>query len=283
MCDIFIGRPPHQIYVQHWRPSDNSSPTKGSVVMIPGGGHTGVTWTTTPDGRPGWALAFAAAGWDVFVVDWPGTGRSGHHRDNVSDRATDIVDALALVLEMTGPVVLVGHSIGASLSFKLAERIPHMVRAVVAVACASVESPMEGAPLAPSDEWVTFGPDLARAIFANSDLFPIDRFDDYVSSLVPLAPNINNAALGLTDDLRVGSVAMHERPDPLPVLLLVADEDHTVPLPRARQTSEALGVQMTSVAVDWGRPGHGHLLIVEKGTDEIARRVVAWLHARLLD
>lgn len=49
------------------------------IVMIHGGGGQGTDWLETPDGRDGWADYFAAAGWDVYVVDRPSHGRSQSH------------------------------------------------------------------------------------------------------------------------------------------------------------------------------------------------------------
>jgi pimeloyl-ACP methyl ester carboxylesterase len=49
------------------------------IVMIHGGGGQGTDWLQTPDGRDGWADYFAADGWDVYVVDRPGHGRSQSH------------------------------------------------------------------------------------------------------------------------------------------------------------------------------------------------------------
>ena len=46
------------------------------IVMVHGGGGQGTDWLETPDGRDGWADYFVAAGWDVYVVDRPGHGRS---------------------------------------------------------------------------------------------------------------------------------------------------------------------------------------------------------------
>lgn len=46
------------------------------VVMIHGGGGQGTDWLETPDGRDGWVDYFVADGWDVYVIDRPGHGRS---------------------------------------------------------------------------------------------------------------------------------------------------------------------------------------------------------------
>jgi hypothetical protein len=47
------------------------------LLLWHGGGLTGVTWETTPDGRPGWQMFFLRAGHDVYVSDAMERGRSG--------------------------------------------------------------------------------------------------------------------------------------------------------------------------------------------------------------
>jgi pimeloyl-ACP methyl ester carboxylesterase len=49
---------------------------KYPVIFIHGGGGQGTDWMQTPDGRDGWVDYFVAEGWDVYVVDRPGHGRS---------------------------------------------------------------------------------------------------------------------------------------------------------------------------------------------------------------
>jgi pimeloyl-ACP methyl ester carboxylesterase len=47
------------------------------VIFICGGaGQTAVTELQTPDGRPGWAYDFVNMGYTVYVMDYPGRGRS---------------------------------------------------------------------------------------------------------------------------------------------------------------------------------------------------------------
>jgi pimeloyl-ACP methyl ester carboxylesterase len=47
------------------------------LLMWHGGGLTGVTYETTPDGREGWLNMFVRAGWDVYNSDAVERGRSG--------------------------------------------------------------------------------------------------------------------------------------------------------------------------------------------------------------
>jgi hypothetical protein len=67
-----------QMYVQWVRLQ--SPRARLPLMMWHGGGLTGVTWETTPDGRPGWQMFFLRAGHDVFVSDAMERGRSGWAR-----------------------------------------------------------------------------------------------------------------------------------------------------------------------------------------------------------
>lgn len=49
------------------------------VFVQGGGGQTLVESLLTPDGRPGWAINFLDAGYTVYLVDAPGTGRSAYY------------------------------------------------------------------------------------------------------------------------------------------------------------------------------------------------------------
>lgn len=64
-----------QMYVQYFIPQ----PERGAVplLMWHGGGLTGVTYETTPDGREGWLNYFLRRGWAVYNSDAVERGRSG--------------------------------------------------------------------------------------------------------------------------------------------------------------------------------------------------------------
>ncbi len=55
---------------------------KGTVplLMWHGGGLSGVTYETKPDGQPGWEMFFLKAGWDVYVSDAVERGRASWAR-----------------------------------------------------------------------------------------------------------------------------------------------------------------------------------------------------------
>ena len=64
-----------QMYVQYFLPKERKG--KLPLLMWHGGGLTGATYETTPDGREGWLNIFVRKGWDTYVSDAVERGRSG--------------------------------------------------------------------------------------------------------------------------------------------------------------------------------------------------------------
>jgi hypothetical protein len=64
-----------QMYVQYFVPSTEKA--KLPLLMWHGGGLTGVTYESTPDGREGWLNYFLKQGWTVYNSDAVERGRSG--------------------------------------------------------------------------------------------------------------------------------------------------------------------------------------------------------------
>jgi pimeloyl-ACP methyl ester carboxylesterase len=64
-----------QMYVQYFLPKNRKG--RLPLLMWHGGGLTGVTYETTPDGREGWLNMFIREGWDVYISDAVERGRSG--------------------------------------------------------------------------------------------------------------------------------------------------------------------------------------------------------------
>ena len=64
-----------QMYVQYFLPQTRKG--KYPLLMWHGGGLTGVTYESTPDGREGWLNMFVRKGWDTYVSDAVERGRSG--------------------------------------------------------------------------------------------------------------------------------------------------------------------------------------------------------------
>ena len=67
-----------QMYVQYIRLTNPKS--RYPLLLWHGGGLTGVTWETKPDGQPGWQMYFINAGHDVYVSDAVERGRASWSR-----------------------------------------------------------------------------------------------------------------------------------------------------------------------------------------------------------
>jgi pimeloyl-ACP methyl ester carboxylesterase len=61
-------------YVQYQIPADKDY--RYPIIMVHGGGHTGKTYETTPDGREGWFTSFTRRGFATYVMDDPNRGRA---------------------------------------------------------------------------------------------------------------------------------------------------------------------------------------------------------------
>jgi hypothetical protein len=64
-----------QMYVQYFLPSQPKG--KVPILLWHGGGLTGVSYETTPDGREGWLNYFIKMGWNTYNSDAVERGRSG--------------------------------------------------------------------------------------------------------------------------------------------------------------------------------------------------------------
>lgn len=64
-----------QMYAQYFLQQNPKG--KLPLLMWHGGGLTGVTYETKPDGNPGWLNYFLHRGWDIYISDAMERGRSG--------------------------------------------------------------------------------------------------------------------------------------------------------------------------------------------------------------
>lgn len=77
-----------QMFVHYRVPEPRSDSARPyPIVFIHGGGLTGASYETTPDGREGWATWFTRQGFTTYVVDLPGRGRAGFNAARVEPRS----------------------------------------------------------------------------------------------------------------------------------------------------------------------------------------------------
>jgi pimeloyl-ACP methyl ester carboxylesterase len=276
----FVNGSRYTMYVQTWAPvsTPESELRPAPLILIHGGAHTGICWTSTPDRRPGWARQFAAHGWSSYVIDWPGVGRSGCTAEFLTMGLGPVLDALHDLLSRAGPAVLVGHSMGAAIAFKLADLAPDLVQAVVALNCSPIGNVPVRLSLRPLESPIRFERDAVLRIFANADRFPSEALADYLASLVPMSPSIENA-LGDRGDRSLWI----ERPDMVrqrPILFVTGDQDQLAIAPLTKMIAATLQIQHIQTADDWGQRGFGHMIPIERGSEAILERVIAWLNSK---
>lgn len=297
---FYVGARPYPMYVEYRVPLGAGVPAaRVPLVLVHGGAHTGVCYTSTPDDRPGWAAHFVDRGYPVYVVDWPGHGRSPMPPDFASMSTLRVVDALGALLDRIGRAVLVTHSMSGPIGWQVAERWPELVAAVVGVAPgtpANLQPPYPASTLVPPDHpatksvfgapWYTpedaplrFNEESVRRDWANTPRFPVQAFDAYMSTLVPesaRAVNERNNVEGMGLALR--------DPDALrrmPILVLTGDCDTRHPREADEAVAQALGAEFLWLA-DEGYTGHGHMMMIEHGNEAIAERILRWLEFRNL-
>lgn len=272
-------------------------------LFIHGGGATGASWRVTPDGRPGWADVLAAAGEECWVTDWPGGGRSGGC-DPLAVTYDDLVAGYVSLLRdvIARPAIVVCHSMGGALTWKLVEQARPLVLAVAAIGAsypgniAPVSEVLEddGTTLrvcfaATGVEFVVRRDRLYRyddayvydQALATSTRFPRDRVDVFRASLVGIPPRVLLQRLGLD-----GGLPRVERTDAfagLRVRLVAGTEDPAHTRAIDTRTIELLRFWNADAELvflgDRGIDGNGHFLFHESNSDEILELVRSEIEA----
>jgi len=88
-----------QMYAEYFVPKRVTHPFP--IVLITGGGSTGLIYEETPDGRPGWADYYLNHGYKVYVTDQPARGRSIQDPKVDGPMVRDTVDSLERRLTIT--------------------------------------------------------------------------------------------------------------------------------------------------------------------------------------
>ena len=274
---------------------------KTPLLFVHGGSHTGACYEQTPDGRDGWATYAAAHGRTSYVIDWPGHGRSGAHGALHTMSMQHVADEIVELLADIGPAVLVTHSMGGVVGWRAAELAKDNVKAIVAIAPGPPANlqpaldPVEIARVRESDPQrfaelgrpsvqpehiaVPATRESALAMWANSDRFPSEAVDAYISGLVPESPramnersNLNGMGLHLAGPESLAGI---------PIVVITGDQDPRHPRVTDEGIATYFGADFIWLA-DRGMRGHGHMMMIEHGHDAIADIFLDWLDAHEL-
>ena len=156
----------------------NASQYPHPILFIHGGGGNGRGWRRSLEGKAGWADLLAADGYECWVSDWPGSGRSAY-RDFETFEYKDAVDGYVRLLKdiIKRPVIIVPHSMGGAITWRLIEEAPELVAGVVGIATAYPANIQAKAEVLADD-----GTNVAAKFADTGITFYVDRTKPYVYS-----------------------------------------------------------------------------------------------------
>jgi len=281
------------------------------VVMVHGGGGQGIDFLFTPDGRPGWAARFLAAGHAVYVMDRPGHGRAPWHPEALGpmtplpaygDIAPRFTAARALGTwpeaarhtqwpddGLPGSSPTLRQFMAGSGPMHTGLRTMQEQARDAGAALLDLVGPCvllthsQGGPCG----WLMADacPDLVRGIIAVEPLsppflaHPLGRLD-WGLTAAPLTfdPPVADPA-ALSD----GTPRGLKRLAGIPVVVVAAEASWMVAsLPQVTAFLQAHGVDAELLRLgDHGLPGNGHLMMAERNSDEIADLLIRWIAGKL--
>lgn len=276
-----------QMYVHYRIPAEPTSDLP--IVLVHGGGLTGMSYETTPDGREGWATYFARKGYPVYVVDMPGRGRSGFDATPINQAKSEgSVESLPpsilmVTAELAWPLFRFGPSFGTPYPNTQypTEAMAAFGAQVVPFAEVMLEgSAMQTAPRALAALLDEIGPSV---IVVHSLAGP------FADALVALRPNLVHAVVNIEGaQAIVPTDAQIDAYAGVPVLELFGDYlDAPVFTAGARlEARESVverinrhpdGRAMLVTLPEVGIEGNSHMLMQDRNNLQVADYILGWL------
>ena len=281
---FYVGEVPYQMYVVHRTPV-GARVRSNALIFVHGNAHTGVVWENTPDNRMGWASYFATQGFTTYLVDLPGHGRSPMPPDYPTMGLDKAVSALQALLLRAGPSILIGHSMGGNVVTRVTGTAAPEVRANIAGVVLVAPSRVTELLTAPGPALITetepyrWPRDLARTLFTQTDTFPKEAIDQYLESLIPESARAFNQARQPGAAPSAGGSNLFSG---IPTVVMSGEQDMAVPRDTIQAYSDYFGIPAVILGQDWGLPGHGHLMMAELGTTDIAAHLLDWFATQAL-
>lgn len=268
------------------------------LLLIHGGGATGASWRATPEGKLGWADQLGERGYECWVTDWPGTGRSGN-RNGLDITYADVVEGyLHLVRDVIRrPSVVICHSMGGAVTWQLIQHASELVAGVVAVAAAYPGNVVARSEVVSDDGSVAvvdfadtgvrmtvdrrvmnlYGDGyIYQQAIATSTRFPMDAVDRLRAGLVGLPPKMLLQRLGVLEGMP--TVDRTEGFAGKPIRLLTGGEDPAHTRAIEERTVELLRSWGADAELVWlpdrGIEGNAHFLMFEDNSDELLEILV---------
>ncbi|WP_240654812.1 alpha/beta hydrolase family protein [Rhodovarius crocodyli] len=266
------------MYAQYFVPR----PLRGSapLLMWHGGGLTGVTWETTPDGREGWQHYFLRRGWHVVVSDAVERGRAGW------SQIPEQTGGQALTLTVDNPFerFRIGNGQG---SYQRGDLLP------------GNQFPAD------RESYMNFMRQVVPR-FTTTDALTLESYIALLERTGPSVVMVHSQAgqfgwraaqarpdlvraLVLIEPAAVGDPARVEALRNVPVLMVYGDyiaQDARWPTIRGNGVRFAEAVRAAGGSVDVvdlperGIRGNSHMIMMDRNSDEVAKLVQDWLAAR---
>lgn len=254
-----------------------AAPVRGpALLLVHGMWHDAWCW------EPHFVPFFAEAGYPVHALSLPGHGACPAPRPLWRVSIGDYVDAVVeAASQIEGPVVLVGHSMGAF----VVQRALQAVQVAGAVLLAAVpHTGVLGTTLryAAAHPWAFLQINLRQSMhaavatprLAHATLFsremPDDQVEHYHSRLQEDSWWAYVQMLGL-------ALPRPARAHPCPVLVLAAEEDRLVRPAWLERTARAYAATFDTV------PGVAHDVMLDPGWRSVAERMMVWLDGAFPD
>ncbi len=238
-------------------------PSRGPVVFLHGG-------LDTHESYAGWLQRFAEAGHEGFAASRRGR-RGIPPQEALGVTLEDYLDdTMAVLDEVEGKPIVIGHSLGGVLALKLAE----LDRCAAAVLMA----PAGPGPLIPQPRSLPLLLSYLPGIMRGDPFLP-DRSDSGRVFMNCMTSGEADAVYGKLvpesgvafRQLMFGSMRIRPAGVRCPVLCVAGREDRTVAPAQIRSAARRFDGDLREYV------GHGHLLIHERGWERIADDVIAWV------
>lgn len=292
---FFVGKEPYISAVKFLIPEKVTH--KEPIILIHGGVHSSLCYMTT-DKQIGWAELLVEKGYRVYLLDWPGSGRSPllKNEDYLKLSGNIIVkNIISLLKKISKPVILFTHSMSGPYGWKVAELAGKNISKIIAIAPGlpgNLEKVRKGIftknILKVKHQVITYNIDmkkkklpddnfiLKKLIGKKNTQFDFSYYLDYKKSLTSLSPQLIKERLNVDDSqLKVKSNKIKSK-----ILVIIGEHDADHPKSEGYLIKNFFKNVTYTYLPEYNIFGNGHMLMIEKNNKEILNIIYQWLNRK---